>query len=119
MAVQRRYEIDLPGFAGGRGLLSAMVLDKNRGGEVRRQSGQDVTPAFSPPANAASAITSKALFGRCRERPRCCSVAVTSGPVAVVRDMARLSASRLFYHSVCCQTHGVCTVADMTAGFFL
>ncbi len=62
---------------------------------------------------------SKVPLERCRERPRCCSVAFTSGPVAVVRETARLSASRPFYPFVCWQTHGVCTVSDMTARFFL
>ena len=55
------------------------------------------------------------------ERPvtMSCSDAFTSGPMAVVREMARLSASRPSYPFVWWQTHGVCTVSDMTARFFL
>ena len=44
------------------------------------------------------------MFRQCRERPRYCSVAFTTGPVAAVREMARLYASRLFYPFVCWHT---------------
>jgi hypothetical protein len=37
----------------------------------------------------------------------------------LVREMASLSFSRPFYPFVCWQTHGVCTVSDMTERFSL